>query len=220
MSENAYPYDDTGESPGNLIMREAHVISEVNSNSKRTLVPVFAPFYQNNFVLEHRDDNGVYTPLVPTVDYDFSLLFMAASQSIGKYVQGGITVHRELTNGIFFITYQNLGGIWTGDRNLILEAISSRIMNPRIGTWEQVTNVQEVFPPLPHGQDLQDFRKLDDLIDAVNGIGGKLSVPIPPSLLYQEQTLRILQAYDGLSLRLGQAESEIQRLNNVINNLK
>lgn len=220
MSNAGYPYDDSGTSPGNLVTREPHVISEVNSASKRTLVPVHAPFYQNNFILEHRDSNGVYSPMVLGEDYDLSLMFMGATQALGKRIYGGITVHRELTQGMFFITYQCLGGIWTGDRNLILEAIASRIYNPRIGTWDQVTNVIEVFPPKPHGQELSQFRGMEDLIAVFNQLNNKLGTPVAPSLLYQEETLRILAAYEGLALRVGQLESEVSRLSNYINSLK
>ena len=51
----------------------------------------------------------------------------------------------------------------------------------------------------------------------MNTLTNKLGQPVPPSLLYQEQTLRILAAYEGLSRRLETAEDEIRRLNQLLN---
>lgn len=216
MAEIVYEYDDTGRNPNNLIYREPHVITEINSLSKRTLIPDFAPFYQDNFILEHKDSNGVFHPLDEKIDFDFGLLFMGAAVAIGKKVYGGVVVHRELLEGMVYITYRTLGGNWMGDKNLVLENLASSVYNPRIGTWDNVHNAPEVFVPLPHQQNLNNFKGLEDLIEVFGRLEQKLGSPVPPSLLYQEQTLRILSMYDGLGRRIGELESQVTRLRSML----
>ena len=212
MSEVAYPYDPTGVALSNLVTREPHVLTEINSASKRTLIPVHSPFYQNNFLLEYKDTNGNFSPLAAVTDYDLSLRYVGASVSLGKNIFGGITVHREFLDGMIYITYQTIGGTWTADRNIVLENLASLVYNPRIATWDQLTNVPAVFPPTPHSQELLQFRGLEDLIESVDKISQGLSVPVPPSLLYQEETLRLLTAFELLKTRVETLEEEVALL--------
>lgn len=212
MSEVSYPYDVTGLASTNLISREPHVLTEINSLSKNTIIPTLAPFYQDNFLLEYRDTNGVYSPLVVGEDYDFSFLFIGATVSIGKKLYGGITIHREFLNGMIFATYQTLGGMWVADRTIVLENLASLIYNPRIASWEQITNVQEVFPALPHQQPLEQYKGLEDLIVKFDDIVNVLSMPPAESLQPQQVTLELLTSYDLLLNRLAALENDFATL--------
>lgn len=217
MATVAYDYDPTGRSPDNFIPREPHLLTEINDRSKRTLVLKFSPFYRNNFLLEHRDVEGKYSVLAEGIDYDLSLRYLGASDALGIPVFGGVTIHTSFISGTLLVSYQTIGGKWTGDRELVLENLASAVFNPRIGSWDAITNVPEVFPPSPHQQPIETFKGFDELIAIMNRLTNKLGQPVPPSLLYQEQTLRILTAYEGLSRRLETAEDEIRRLNQLLN---
>lgn len=214
MSEVSYPYDVTGMASTNLISREPHVLTEINSASKRTIIPMFAPFYQDNFLLEYRDNNGVYSPLVVGEDYDFSFMFIGASVSVGKKLYGGITVHRDFLNGMIYPTYQTLGGGWVGNRNLILENLASLIYNPRIASWEQITDIQEVFPPLPHQQPLETLKGLEDLLVKFDDIVNAVAANPGSSLQLQQVTLEMLTAYDGILNRVQTLENQVIQLSN------
>lgn len=213
MTIVAYPdVDTTGENPRNLVLRESHLLTEINDRSKRTLVFNHSPFYRNNFLLEHRDVEGNYSELHEGVDFDFSLRHIAASVALGKDLFGGVTVHTNLISGTVVATYQTLGGKWVGDRSIVLENLASSIFNPRVGSWDQVTNVQEVFPPSPHTQPVETLKGWEDMLAMFNVLINKLGQPVEPSLLYQEQTLRMLQAYDGLLRRVESLEDDVRRL--------
>ena len=212
MPNVSCPYDPTGAAPESFIIREPHVLTEVNSRSKRTLVPVFSPFYQNNFLLEHKDNNGIFSPLILGEDYDLSLRYMGASVALGKSLFGGIVIHRDFLDGMIYISYQALGGQWSADKNMVLENLVSMVYNPRIATWDQVTNIQDVFPPRPHTQDLLQFRGLEDLIKSVDGITASLSVPMPPSLLFQQETLTFLEKLEALKKRVETIENNVSQI--------
>ena len=217
MSSVTYPYDPTGESPDSFISREPHVLTEVNSRSKRTLVPVFSPFYQNNFLLEYKDTNGNFSPLVAGIDFDFSLRYMGASVALGKMLFGGVVIHRDFLEGMIYMSYQALGGVWSADKNMVLENLVSMVYNPRIATWDQVTNIQDVFPPRPHTQDLLQFRGLEDLIKSIDGITAGLSIPVEPSLLFQQETLTFLEKLELLKKRTDTIENDIAQIKTFLN---
>lgn len=210
----SYPYDPTGVATTNRVVREPHVLSEINSNSKRTLVPFFAPFYQNNFVLEYKDMNGNYSPLTLGIDYDLGLKYVGASVALAKPIYGGAIVNTEFTQGMIYLTYNTLGGTWVGNRSVILEHLAGLVHNPRIGTWDQITDVQAVFPPLPHGQDLMQFRGLEGLIESVGAVERALSEPKPISLWTQQQLLVLGTEQASIRTRLNALETAVHNLQN------
>lgn len=215
MSEVLYPFDITGTAASNLVTREPHVLSEINSDSKRILVMVHSPFYQNNFKLEYKDVNGNFTILTEGIDYDFSLLFIGATVAIGKKLYGGVVINQSFLNGMLYPTYQTLGAPWMADRNIVLENIASLVYNPRIATWDQITNVQETFPPAPHTQPIDQFRGLEDLIASISSLNDTLSIPSTPSLAYQQNSLEVNTKIELLTRRVESLEATAARLKTI-----
>lgn len=204
--------DRTGMAIANLVVREPHVLTEVNSRSKRTIVPVHGPFYLNNLLLEIQWPDGSYSPLELGTDYAPVFRYRSAEIATSKEVFGGLQVQRELVEGMICLTYQALGTAWAGDRNYVLEAIASSVLNPRVATWDSISGLPEIFPPQTHQQPLEDFRGLEDLIAAVNAIGDKLAEPFNPSLLYPQIAVELLAKYEGLLRRTESLENELLEL--------
>lgn len=204
--------DRTGMAIANLVTREPHVLTEINSRSKRTIVPVHGPLYLNNLLLEIQAPDGSYSPLVLGTDYTPVFRYRAAEIATSKEVFGGIQVQKELIEGMICLTYQAVGTEWSGDRNYVLESIASSVLNPRVATWDSISGLPVVFPPEVHQQPLQDFRGLEDLIAAMNGIGDKLTQPFNPSLLYPQIAVELLGKYEGLLRRMESMENELFEL--------
>jgi hypothetical protein len=204
----SYPLDTTGFAPANLIANEPHVLTELNSATQRIIIPDFAPFHQDNFVLRHTDSNGVTRDLILDVDYYVCLPFIGASRSLGKMVYGGIAINTNLVQGIVSVTYQTLGGTWCADPTYVLERIAERVYNPKTTLWDVVTNIQQTFPPINHNQEADSFFGMKELIDKLSELaaaiaansasGGGLSV-IREQLL-DELELLITKERIGLSL--------------------
>lgn len=175
MPEVTYPFDTTGLASTNLIVDEVHTLTEINSNTYRIFIPVFAPFYLDNISLSHVDNLGVTTPLVENVDYTLCLPFIGGTRSIGKMMYGGITVNTELINGVVKITYQTLGGPWTADASVVLETLAQLIYNPRVTIWDLVTSKPEEFPPIYHDQSLDYVYGHQDLITSINTVADTIA---------------------------------------------
>ena len=170
MSSITYPLDITGVSPLNFIEDEQHAVTEANYWDYNFIIPKASPFFITNLVVRHYNLLEV-RELKEGIDYFTTLQYIGATRSLGKMVYGGITLNRTITSGIVSIDYQTLGGPWIADRNYVLNRLAEITYNPRITVWETLTNVQEVFPPMDHEQDLDSLYGTKELIDAILAIG-------------------------------------------------
>lgn len=177
-----YPLDPTGLSPGNLITDEVHVLTEVNSDQYRILIPVFAPFHLDNFSLKHVTSTGDVVVLQPDVDYYFCLPYIGASRSIGKMIYGAVSINTQLIEGVLQVSYQTLGGEWVGDPNFVRERLAELIYNPRVTVWDVVTNKPNQFPPINHQQDFNTVYGQQELIAAVNGVAAQIAAGPNPTV--------------------------------------
>lgn len=167
----SYPLDTTGLNSASLVENEVHTLTEVNANPYRLIVPTYAPFYLDHLEVEHIASNGTITTLVEGVHYNLSLIYLAASRSIGKMLYGSIVINTNFLNGVINLKkYQTLGGSWTADPNYVLSSIAAQVYNPRITAWDNVTNVQAIFPPINHDQNLDYVFGYQDLINALQQI--------------------------------------------------
>jgi hypothetical protein len=170
MPQLNYTFDSSGMLPANLITDEIHIVSDINQNTYKTIIPKFAPFFMDNLVVKYVDMLNVETVLVEDVDYSLSLIYLAASRSIAKTVFGGITIINNYVNGMIKITYQTMGGSWVADSDYVLTKLAEMLYNPRIVVWDVVTNVQQTFPPIVHDQSLDYVYGYQDLITAINSL--------------------------------------------------
>lgn len=187
MPTASYPIDYTGQAASNLVVDEPQVLTVINGGPFRSLIPDFAPFYVNNFKIIADDGEGGEYELTYGLDYQFIMKFIGATRGIGYVVYGGVTILNKQVMGTVKLQYQCLGGKYSADRNYVVQAIAESNYNPRMVAWDQVTSIQEVFPPTQHAQQLDTFSGLTDLITAINEIGAKIAETPDPlqGMLYQ-----------------------------------
>lgn len=200
-----YPLDTTGLSPGNLITDEVQVLTEINASAQRILIPVFAPFYLDNFVLKHVDITGVETTLLPDVDFYFCLPYIGASRSIGKMLYGAVSINTVLLDGLLKVTYQTLGGDWIADPAFVRERLAELIYNPRTTIWDIVTNKPNQFPPVNHPQDIDTVYGQRELIESINAVASEIAngtgsnLPIIQHLIDTSNPHQVTKGQLGLS---------------------
>lgn len=165
-----YPIDYTGVSATNLVVNEVRTLSIGLDPIYKNIVPAYAPYFLDNFVLGHVDSGGTSTTLIEGQDYIHVFQYLAATRSVGKVVYGGVHITNPAIEGTFTMSYQTIGGNWVGDRAAIVENIASNNYNPRQVSWDQVTDVQDIFPPEIHVQPITDVTRYSDLISAINTI--------------------------------------------------
>lgn len=165
-----YPLDTTGLEPSNLIQGEIHTLTKVNASPYRILIPDFAPFYLNNLGIIHVALNGDETPLNEGVDYYIALPYVAASRAVGKPVYGGIPFISTFAQGTIKINYQAVGGEFCADPSYVYERLLSKAYNPRTSWWDNLTNVQELFPPVDHDHSLDDVEQVGVLFQNLENI--------------------------------------------------
>lgn len=204
-----YPQDTSGKSPGNRIVREPQVTSDIDPRTKNILVPNFAPIFPNDFVLETQNASGNFVALRPEVDYEFTLPWYSLRMETGIEAYGGVKVHNKPTTPMLFVSYQTFGGTFTADRRKVMEALANYIWNPRIAQFDQFTNVQETFPPNQHKQNLENYTRWDDVVVVLNKMVEAMGNPVNPTLLYQRETIYLREQYDVVLARLLEVESEM-----------
>lgn len=173
-----YPFDDTGLSPVNVVSDELHTVTELNYRDFHFIVPQFAPFFETGFVVEHLSETNTKTTLVAGVDYTFALEYLGATRALGTPVYGGITLASRIVTGVINLkSYQTVGGIWIANRDLVLKALSDLVYNPRITTWDLVTNVQQIFPPSPHRVKTDDLSGMREVVMSIDRLASVVGSP-------------------------------------------
>lgn len=170
MPNPLYPFDETGRSPDSRVVNEYHTLTQVNDYPFRIIIPEFAPFYTIDFEIDHIAINGDVTPLNEGVDWNFAIPFMGATRGTGKPVYGGIPIINTFTNGAIRISYQTVGGSWCADRGYIYERLLEIAYNPRTTWWDQISNVQEIFPVIDHDHSTDDVQQVMALFPLLAGI--------------------------------------------------
>lgn len=189
MSGPVLDFDDTAQNPANKISAEPHVVSEINSQTERMIIPVYAPFYVQGFGLVHVDDVGERTPLNENVDFYFIMPYLGATYGTMKAVYGGIVLNNKFANGRIEVTYQSVGGPWVADPNLVRQALIEGSYNPRVVDWDVITNIQQTFPPADHSHSLEDMTRITDVIEVLQEIADSIAKGEPLS----ELTMRFLE---------------------------
>ena len=172
MSTGQYSYalDTTGINPANLITDELHTVTAVNDRTYHFIVPTFAPFFANTLRLAKVDGQNLI-PLVEGVDWHSSLQFHGASIVTAKPVYGAISfTDLQFAGTVQIEQYQTLGGEYTLDLPTMNQVIGDIVYNPRGLTWEQVTNLQTMFPPIDHPWDFDNLAGTEELIQAIGRI--------------------------------------------------
>ena len=176
-----YDFDPTGSLPANLIADELHTITELNDNTYNIIIPESSPFYTSNLSITYDDGVNGEVTLQENVHYTPCLPYIAASRSIGAMVYGGISFITDLPTGILKFTYQTIGGSWIADPNYVYDMLVNKAYNPRTTSWDLLTNVQQIFPPVNHDQSLDYVYDHGDLLAKIDEIIAAIAAR-PPSV--------------------------------------
>lgn len=181
MSQVSYPLDTTGLSPANLVLKEPHVLTEINDVTYRTLIPDFAPFYSDNFALVFKDTLGVETTLRRDLDYVLTIPYLSASQFVGKMVYGGVAVNSVLINGSLEMTYQTIGGDEIASVTFVREQLLELSTNPRVSSWDVVANKPTQFNPIDHTHSLDDLSGTAEVVASIEDVAKALAAGPDPT---------------------------------------
>lgn len=178
MPEILYPLDTSGRAITNLVTNELHTVSEANFRDYFFIIPNFAPFYINGFVLKLHL-NGEQRILTEGIDYSFALPYIAGTRSVGIPLYGAITLNNIDIAGILECSYQCLGGQWIANRLYVLQYLAEKAYNPRTTIWDTVTNKPEIFAPVPHYQDYATFYGQEEFVAAIGRVADAIAASRP-----------------------------------------
>ncbi len=181
----SYPFDATGLLASNLITNEQHVVNSFSYLGGYLIVPNFAPFFTNNFVLEYTDSSTPLKTLVLGQDYQFVLPYWAATRSIGEPVYGGILITGTALTGTCQMQYQTLGGMWTANVEYVLTQVMQEMGDPRSVIWDVLTNVQEIFPSVNFSNTIDTSSGVDNLVDQFFSLAAAIANKPQPTLVIE-----------------------------------
>ena len=184
---NTYPLDPSGVNVTNKVENELHTLTAVNDRTYHLVIPDFAPFYEDGFIIEYRANSGQsFVVLEKGTDYYFTLRFVAASIATAKAIYGGVSfLNLDLAGEIRISQYQTVGGEWTLGVDKLTELMANIIYNPLTTTWEVLANVPTQFPPQSHNYDLSTLRGMGDVYDKLADIETALLTVDPGGSLAQ-----------------------------------
>lgn len=165
-----YPFDPSGTLSSNLVPGEQHIITSVNYKDYNIIVPTFAPFFATSITIDFKDINANTVTLVENVDYYLTHWFVAASRACSKPIYGSLTLLNENISGVLTISYQTLGGDWNIDGALIAQIMADSLHNPRITTWDEVSDLPYAFPVIDHPWDLVDMVGMSEVVTGLEEI--------------------------------------------------
>ena len=162
-----YPFDPDGIATTNKV-HEQQTIQSNGAFDYFYIIPKAAPFFQGESLKLKLYPGG--RDLIEGKDYALGFHFMEASHTIGLPIYGAITFYDHTLQGIIDLEYQTLGGTWTLDEAKIMEIIGNEIRNPRITSWETVTELPQRFPVVNHSFDIDDFVGMKEVETSLEGI--------------------------------------------------
>ena len=156
---------------GTLVSNEAHRVGDLYYRNFPFIIPEYAPFYTDGIVVRYQADSPVASvTLVQDIDYYLVLPYIAASRSIGKPLYGAIAFTDSTIVGDISLSYRTLGGTWTANRSYVIERLGDQLYNPKMVSWDSVTDVQTTFPPKPHSLAIDKTYGMRELIESINGL--------------------------------------------------
>ena len=172
MDPLIYQFDETAQSPANLVVDEAKVIAAATG---RTVVTDHGCFYAESLVVL---DGGGGT-LTAGVHFNVTSYDPVLTARSGFAVAAGITFPSNIPSpivGNITISYQAVGG-YEGKNSILLQNLLSAINAINSGSilWEDLANKPQYFPPQPHTHpittglsELELLRnRMDEIYDAI-----------------------------------------------------
>lgn len=164
------PFDPTGTRESNKILNESQILVSVAARDFHFIVPKLAPFFTESFKGRFRDQSGTTRPLVEGVDFYFGHKFHDASLATAKDLHGSISFLNTDLEGVIYMDYQSVGGVWTLDETKLAEIVANELYNPRTVQWEEVADYPAQFPVIDHEWNLVDLVGMSEVVAALEGI--------------------------------------------------
>ena len=174
------PLDTTGLAVTNLVTAEQHSISDLKYSDYNYIIPTSGPFFLDNLTVTITLLNGAVIPGIKGTHFDVAAPYIAATRSIGKPVYGVITLDPLYTLGVVTIQYQSLGSVWVADALSVANVLSQLNYNPKQVSWDQISNVQQVFPVVNNTTIYDPTTGVDGIITNINLVISAISGrPLP-----------------------------------------
>lgn len=173
LSSVSLPFDRWGNAASNKLENERHTLTSVNWTEYNIIIPKYAPFYSESITHLIHLPSGRH--LERGRDWHEGWYFQSASGEIGLDIHCCIYFYDpHLTGEVEIPSYQAMGGEHQINSQLLTKILADALLNPLRYYWEQIAELPQIFNPLDHDQDIEDFTRLGDLINAVEAIATAL----------------------------------------------
>lgn len=160
--KSRYPFDPSGDDTVNFVGGERH---ELPVKGNRIIVPKQGAFYRRSLVIQ-RDGNEV---LKEGVDYYLGGFYQEATAETGLEVNV-VIVFDDRIQGNIYLSYQVVGGLYSGIFETIDEFIQALLVDPRKTRWDDILDKPEFYAPMPHLHDINDVYGMDYIIPVLEEI--------------------------------------------------
>lgn len=157
-----YPYDPTGKSPDNLVRGEVHDIPPL---TQRIIATRYGAFYKDSLIVTHKGKT-----LTLNQDYELAGFYQEATAEVGQDVYVLIYFTNEDIIGDVELTYQIVGGDFTGIWETVQSYIDVLLVDPRKPRWDDVINKPQLYAPKEHFHSIDDVYGIDILIPILEEI--------------------------------------------------
>ncbi len=154
--------DLTGQAASNRISNEVWTVGP----SSMAIVPQQTPFFTKGLVVQ----NAAGQILAPVLQYKALPLIQAATAQAGQDICGGILITDPTQVGQITITYQAIGGQYSGSNATIAATLATLPLVAGQIQWGEITNVPSTFPPTDHTQDASTIYGLDEVVYGIEGL--------------------------------------------------
>lgn len=159
-----YPLDLTGLSPDNLVTNESHIAPRERA---RGFAPKYGAFFTKSIRIIHV---GTGQPLAAGRDYICLHLYEKATRATGQEVCAAVLITNDAMDGEFLITYQVLGGEFSGNVEVIEDLLAQLALDNRPVKWGDILGLPNAFPPSEHLHDIDDLYGFEYMVDALERI--------------------------------------------------
>lgn len=173
LTDVVYPLDESGQSPSNRIVNERHELTSASWSGFNLIIPNAAPFFDDS--IEYLTHYPSGDRLERGRDWITGYLFQSCTGELGKFVSSCIYFFDTgLTGQVEIPSYQCLGGEWQVNQEQMTAILAQALLNPQRYYWEYVANLPQIFRPLDHDQDIDEFSELGSLLDSLQGIANAI----------------------------------------------
>lgn len=139
-----YEFDKSGRNPNNLVSNEQHTTTQ---RIRKIIVPHYGHFYNDSVILTDLTTGQE----VPRSDYFFEDPSEVIALKTGLAASMVIVVTNSQLGNRFAVTYQAVGGEYTGANvNLLKQKLDNLSHDNRPVEWENIRNKPTTFNPADH----------------------------------------------------------------------